>query len=239
MDGEPPWTVRSRSGYGIYDPGTYNDRLLLGLKGTTSEAELHILKARVLEGRRAKAARGELVVGLPRGYIQRPSGEVALDPDEQVRSTVWLVFDLFGRRRSARGVLQYLADRDIQLPDRVRSGPSKGEIRWNRPSHATVGDMLRHPAYAGAYVYGRRGMERRSQLPGKPHSGQRFIRAPEQWAVLHRDRWPAYIDWDTYARNQEHMVANRNKHDGVPRGGPALLGGIVRCGHCGRRMSLA
>jgi excisionase family DNA binding protein len=224
---------------GIYDPGTYNDRLLLGLKGTMSEAELHILKARMLEGRRAKAARGELVVGLPRGYIRRPSGEVALDPDEQVRSTIRLVFDLFERRRSARGVLQYLADHDIQLPDRVRSGPSKGEIRWNRPSHATVGDMLRHPAYAGAYVYGRRRMERRSQLPGKPHSGRRFIRAPEQWAVLHRDRWPAYIDWDTYARNQEQMAANRNKHDGVPRGGPALLGGIIRCGHCGRRMSLA
>src|SRR6195952_4877535 len=125
---------------GIYDPGTYNDRLLLGLKGTMSEAELHILKARMLEGRRAKAARGELVVGLPRGYIRRPSGEVALDPDEQGRSTIRLVFDLFERRRSARGVLQYLADHDIQLPDRVRSGPSKREIRWNRPSHATVGD---------------------------------------------------------------------------------------------------
>ncbi len=193
----------------------------------------------MLEGRRAKAARGELVVGLPRGYIRRPSGEVALDPDEQVRSTIRLVFDLFERRRSARGVLQYLADHDIQLPDRVRSGPSKGEVRWNRPSHATVGDMLRHPAYAGAYVYGRRRMERRSQLPGKPHSGRRFIRAPEQWTVLHRDRWPAYIDWDTYARNQEQMAANRNKHDGVPRGGRALLGGIIRYGHCGRRMSLA
>jgi len=224
---------------GIYDPGTYNDRLLLGLKGTMSEAELHILKARMLEGRRAKAARGDLVVGLPRGYIRRPSGEVALDPDEQVRSTIRLVFDLFERRRSARGVLQSLADHDIQLPDRVRSGPNKGEVRWNRPSHATVGDMLRHPAYAGAYVYGRRRMERRSQLPGKPHSGRRFIRTPEQWAVLHRDRWPAYIDWDTYARNQEQMAANRNKHDGVPRGGPALLGGIIRCGHCSRRMSLA
>jgi len=193
----------------------------------------------MLEGRRAKAARGDLVVGLPRGYIRRPSGEVALDPDEQVRSTIQLVFDLFERRRSARGVLQYLADHDIQLPDRVRSGPNKGEVRWNRPSHATVGDMLRHPAYAGAYVYGRRRMESRSQLPGKLHSGRRFIRAPEQWAVLHKDRWPAYIDWDTYARNQEQMAANRNKHNGVPRGGPALLGGIIRCGHCGRRMSLA
>ncbi|RMI14111.1 recombinase family protein, partial [Pseudoroseomonas wenyumeiae] len=148
-------------------------------------------------------------------------------------------FDVFERRRSIRGVLTYLVDHDIQLPDRVRSGPHKGEVRWNRPNHATLGDMLRHPAYAGAYVYGRRRMERRSQLPGKPHSGRRFIRAPEQWAVLRRDCWPAYIDWATYAGNQEQMAANRAKHDGIPRGGPALLGGLVRCGRCGRRMTLA
>ena len=204
-----------------------------------SEAELHRLKARMHEGCRAKARRGELVVGLPRGYVLRPSGEVALDPDEQVRATVRLVFDLFERRRSARGVLQHLADHDVQLPDRVRFGPHKGEIRWNRPSHATVGDTLRHPAYAGAHAYGRRRMEPKRQLPGKPHSGRRFIREPEQWAVLHRYRWPAYIDWQTYLCNQEQMAANRAKHDGVPRGGPALLGGLVRCGHCGRRMSLA
>jgi excisionase family DNA binding protein len=224
---------------GLYDPGTYNDRLLLGLKGTMSEAELHILKGRMLEGRRAKAARGELVIGLPRGYVQRPSGEVALDPDEGVRSVIRLVFDVFERRCSIRGVLTYLVDHDIELPDRVRSGPHKGEVRWNRPNQATVADMLRHPAYAGAYVYGRRRMERRAQLPGKPHSGRRFIRAPESWTVLRRDCWPAYIDWETYARNQEQMAANRAKHDGVPRGGHALLGGLVHCGRCGRRMALA
>ncbi|WP_424140483.1 recombinase family protein [Roseomonas chloroacetimidivorans] len=204
-----------------------------------SEAELHILKGRMHEGRRAKAARGELVIGLPRGYVQRPSGEVALDPDEGVRSVIRLVFDIFERRRSIRGVLTYLVDHAIALPDRVRSGPGKGEIRWNRPNHATVADMLRHPAYAGAYVYGRRRMERRAQLPGKPHSGRRFIRGPEGWSVLHRDCWPAYIDWQTYTRNQDQMAANRAKHDGVPRGGPALLGGLVHCGRCGRRMVLA
>jgi excisionase family DNA binding protein len=224
---------------GLYDPGTYNDRLLLGLKGTMSEAELHILKGRMLEGRRAKAVRGELVIGLPRGYVQRPSGEVALDPDEGVRSVIRLVFDVFERRRSIRGVLTYLVEHAIGLPDRVRSGQCKGEIRWNRPNQATVADMLRHPAYAGAYVYGRRRMERRAQLPGKPHSGRRFIRAPEGWTVLRRDCWPAYIDWETYLRNQEQMAANRAKYDGVPRGGHALLGGLVHCGRCGRRMALA
>jgi hypothetical protein len=223
---------------GVYDAANFNDRLLLGLKGTMSEAELHILKARMHEGRRAKASRAELVIGLPRGFVLRPSGEVALDPDEQVRATIRLVFDVFERRRSVYAVLRYLVDHDIQLPDRVRGGPDKGEVRWNRPNQATIGDMLRHPAYAGAYVYGRRRMERRCQLPGKPHSGRRFIQAPEQWAVLRRDCWPADIDWDTYTRNQEQMAANRARHNGVPRGGPALLGGIIRCGQCGRRMSV-
>jgi len=223
---------------GVYDAANFNDRMLLGLKGTMSEAELHILKARMHEGRRAKASRAALVIGLPRGFVLRPSGEVALDPDEQVRATIQLVFDVFERRRSVYGVLRYLVDHDIQLPDRVRGGPDKGEVRWNRPNQATISDMLRHPAYAGAYVYGRRRMERRCQLPDKPHSGRRFIRAPEQWAVLRQDCWPAYIDWETYTRNQEQMAANRSKHNGVPRGGPALLSGLIRCGQCGRRMSV-
>src|SRR3954470_23524145 len=115
---------------GIYDPGTYNDRLLLGLKGTMSEAELHILKSRMHEGRRAKAQRGELVLGLPRGYVLKPSGEIALDPDEGVRQVIGLVFAVFERRRSVSGLLRYLVDHDIQLPDRVRAGPDKGEVRW-------------------------------------------------------------------------------------------------------------
>jgi len=145
---------------GVYDAANFNDRMLLGLKGTMSEAELHILKARMHEGRRAKASRAALVIGLPRGFVLRPSGEVALDPDEQVRATIQLVFDVFERRRSVYGVLRYLVDHDIQLPDRVRGGLDKGEVRWNRPNQATISDMLRHPAYAGAYVYGRRRMER-------------------------------------------------------------------------------
>jgi DNA invertase Pin-like site-specific DNA recombinase len=223
---------------GVYDATGFNDRLLLGLKGTMSEAELHVLKARMHEGRRAKARRGELVIGLPRGYVLRPSGEVALDPDEQVRSTIRLVFDVFERRRSVRGVLRYLVEHAIQLPDRVRSGPHKGEVRWNRPNHATLGDMLRHPAYAGAYVYGRRRMDARAQRPGQPHSGRHFLRDPAQWTVLRQDCWPAYIDWQTYTRNQAQMAANRLGHDGVPRGGPALLAGLIRCGQCGHRMAV-
>ncbi len=221
---------------GIYDPSLYNDRLLLGLKGTMSEAEIHILKARMLEGRRAKAERGELVLGLPRGYVLKPSGEVALDPDEEVQEIIRLVFALFERRRSVSGVLRYLVDHDIRLPDRVRAGSHKGEVHWTRPSGQTLRDMLRNPLYAGAYVYGRRTYDGRLRRPGQPHSGKRFLRDPQSWKVLHRDARPAYIDWSTFARNQEQMAANRTRHTGLPRGGAALLGGLVTCGVCGRRM---
>ena len=221
---------------GIYDPGTYNDRLLLGLKGTMSEAELHILKGRMHEGRRAKAQRGELLLGLPRGSVLKASGQVALDPDEEVRQVIELVFAVFERRGSVNGVLRYLVDHDIQLPDRVRTGPNKGEVCWNRPNRATLADMLRHPAYAGAYVYGRRRHDPRLRLPGKPHSGRRFQRDPQAWAVLHCGALPAYIAWDAYERNQEQMAANRTRYSGTPRGGAALLGGLVSCGVCGRRM---
>jgi DNA invertase Pin-like site-specific DNA recombinase len=221
---------------GIYDPSLYNDRLLLGLKGTMSEAEIHILKARMLEGRRAKAQRGELVLGLPRGYVLKPSGEVTLDPDEEVQEIIRLVFALFERRRSVSGVLRYLVDHDIGLPDRIRRGPYKGDVHWTRPNGQTLRDMLRNPLYAGAYVYGRRTYDGRLRRPGQPHSGKRFLRDPKAWKVLHRGARPAYIDWDTFERNQEQMTANRARHTGLPRGGPALLGGLVACGVCGRRM---
>jgi DNA invertase Pin-like site-specific DNA recombinase len=221
---------------GIYDPSLYNDRLLLGLKGTMSEAEIHILKARMLEGRRAKAQRGELVLGLPRGYVLKPSGEVALDPDEEVQAILRLVFALFERRRSVSGVLRYLVDHDIRLPDRIRVGPHKGEVHWTRPSGQTLRDMLRNPLYAGAYVYGRRTYDGRLRRPGQPHSGKRILRDPQNWRVLHQGARPAYIDWDTFERNQEQMAANRTRYTGLPRGGAALLGGLVTCGLCGRRM---
>ncbi|WP_298674314.1 recombinase family protein [uncultured Sphingomonas sp.] len=221
---------------GIYDPGTYNDRLLLGLKGTMSEAELHILKARMHEGRRAKARRGELIMGLPRGYVLKPSGDVALDPDEGVQRAIRQVFAVFERRRSISGVLRYLVDHDLQLPDRVRSGPNKGDICWNRPNRATLSDMLRHPVYAGAYVFGRRHYDGRRRLPGKPHSGRHYVRDPQKWMVLHQDALPAYIDWSSFERNQQQMAINRSRHTGIPRGGAALLGGLITCGVCGRRM---
>src|SRR4051812_33658206 len=142
-----------------------------------SEAELHILKGRMHEGRRAKAQRGELVLGLPRGYVLKPSGEIALDPDEGVRQVIGLVFAVFERRRSVSGLLRYLVDHDIQLPDRVRAGPDKGEVRWNRPNRATLSDMLRHPAYAGA-----RGSV--CLRPAPPRWSSPAARQAAQWATL-------------------------------------------------------
>src|SRR6478672_3228383 len=136
---------------GIYCANDFNDRLLLGLKGTMSEAELHILKARMLQGRRAKAQRGELRFHLPRGYVLNRTGEIVLDDDEQVQATIRLVFDLFERRRTLQGVLQSLAAQEIRLPCRVISGLAKGELEWHRPNRATLSEMLHNPLYAGAY----------------------------------------------------------------------------------------
>jgi DNA invertase Pin-like site-specific DNA recombinase len=209
---------------GVYDPALYNDRLLLGLKGTMSEAELHIMRARLEQGRWHKAERGELGFNLSRGYLERASGEVALDPDERVRDTVRLVFDVFERRGSVHGVLRYLIDHGVALPDRGRSGPARGEIVWRRPHRGAILNMLTSPTYAGAYVFGRR-------RAGAPSVGARCRRAgqpsrhPKDWRVLLPDRWPAYISWSSYKENQERLSANRSKHKGVPRGGPLAAGG--------------
>jgi DNA invertase Pin-like site-specific DNA recombinase len=217
---------------GVYDAGLFNDRLLLGLKGTMSEAELHILKARMLEGRRAKAQRGELFFNLPRGYVCGRAGEIVLDSDEQVQATVRLVFDTFERRCSINGVLSYLVSHNIQLPFRTRSGSAKGELEWHAPNRYTLSEMLRSPLYAGAYAYGRRG-DRSGASPGR-RSANRLV---ADTAVLLKGRLPAYISWETYERNVQQVAANRSEHCGIPRGGPALLAGLVVCGRCGQRMA--
>jgi DNA invertase Pin-like site-specific DNA recombinase len=157
---------------GIYDPGDYNDRLLLGLKGTMSEAELYLIKQRMLAGKRAKADRGELGMALPRGYVRQPSGEVAKDPDEQVQTTILLIFDEFERLGSLNGVLQYLVRHHIALPRRIRSGLRKGDLEWHPPNRATLANLLHNPIYAGAYVYGRRPTDPRRRQAGRPATGR-------------------------------------------------------------------
>ena len=221
---------------GIYDPSLYNDRLLLGLKGTMSEAELHILKQRMLEGKRAKARRGELGLLLPMGYVHQPSGEVVKDPDEQAQSVIMRIFELFERKRTINGVLSELVAQHIQMPYRAVSGLNKGDLVWHRPNRVTLSNMLHNPAYTGAYVYGRRPIDPRKKIPGRPSTG-RTVASPDHWEVLIKDRFPAYISWPRYEQNLRQLQANTAQSLGAARNGPSLLSGLVICGRCGLRMS--
>lgn len=219
---------------GLYDPSQYNDRLLLGLKGTMSEAELHILQQRMRQGALQKARRGELVSMVPRGYVRDASGEVRLDPDEQVRGIVRLVFEQFARLGSISGVLRHLVDHGLQLPRRAVSGPQKGELTWLRPSRSILQKMLTHPMYAGAYVYGRHckspDVRRRRRVP--------VLVPRHEWHVLLRDRYPAYVSWEEYERNIAKIKENHSRYTarGSVRKGRALLTGLVTCGRCGHRL---
>jgi DNA invertase Pin-like site-specific DNA recombinase len=158
---------------GVYDPGFYNDRLLLDLKGTMSEAELCLIRQRMLSGRLAKAERGELAIPLPIGYVRRLSGEAVLDPDDQARHVVGLVFSAFRRLGTLNGVLRYLVDQQVQLPVRVHAGSSKGDLEWRRPTRETLQNMLHSPVYAGYYAYGRR--------RSSPAARSRAAPAPAAW----------------------------------------------------------
>ena len=220
---------------GVYDPANYNDRLLLGLKGTMSEAELHILKARMLAGRKAKARRGELGKPVPIGYMRRPSGEIVFDPDEQAQATVRLVFDLFDRFKTVGKVMTYLIEHDIRMPVRLRGGAGKGELEWRRVSRPTLLNLFANPIYAGVYAYGVRAVERRRQKPGRPGTGRRPPRAEEAEVFL-RDLLPGYISFERYERNQAQLKANKAACGGTVRAGSALLSGVLICGRCGLRM---
>src|SRR5947209_2349340 len=224
---------------GVYDANCMNDRLLLGLKATISEAELHLIKARMNEGRRIKAQRGDLITGLPRGYVRRLDGSVMMDPDEQVQATIHLVFTLFERCGSTGGVLRHLVDHDIRLPDRLRTGAAKGELEWRRPNRPTLIDMLHNPIYARCHAYGRRSVEASRRQPGQRATGRRRGHDLDDGVIVLHDRLPAYISWDRYVTNLEKMAANRSEHLGVPRHGPALLSGLLVCGRCGHRMFTA
>jgi hypothetical protein len=217
----------------------YNDRLLLGLKGTMSEAELHLLRQRMLAGKQAKARRGELAIALPTGYVRRPSGEAVLDPDEQVRTVVRLIFAKFAELGTLHGVLRWLVDHDVQLGMRLRAGPDMGELVWRRPNRMTLQNMLHSPVYAGIYAYGRRRVDPRRQLPGRPSTG-RVVRRPDEWLVAIPGVLPAYITVEAYHANLARLAANaaRAETPGVVRVGSALLSGLARCGRCGRRMTV-
>lgn len=225
---------------GLYDPLDYNDRLLLGLKGTLSEAELHILRQRMDQGRMNKARRGELFNHAPMGYIRGPSGSLELDPDEQVQGVVRLVFDKFDELGSIHSVLMYMARHDVRVGIRPHKGEERGRLQWRRPNRQTLASILKHPIYAGAYSWGRRRTDPRRKLPGRPATG-RIAVPPEHCAVLIKDRFPAYITWDRFIANRNRLQQNRARSDtwGAPREGPSLLAGLVVCGQCGQRMLVA
>lgn len=221
----------------LYDPTDYNDRLLLGLTGIMSEAELHILKERMHQGKLNKARRGELYGPPPIGYVRIANGPPTLDADEQVQAVVRLIFDQFDHQGTLHGLLRYLVHHGIRIPVRPHSGPHRGQLEWRRPNRETLQNLLHHPIYAGAYRHGHRAIDPRRQQPGRPATGRQCL-GPEDCLVLIRDHLPAYITWERFQANQERLAANRARHEavGAPREGAALLKGLIRCGCCGRRM---
>jgi DNA invertase Pin-like site-specific DNA recombinase len=220
---------------GIYDLGCFNDRLLLGLKGTMSEAELHLLAGRLQGAKLAAAQRGELRFPLPVGYVYDDDGRPVKDLDEEVRAAVAGVFTSFEAKGSAYAVVAAFAGR--RFPTRAYGGVWAGDIRWGRLTHGRVLQLLANPSYAGTYVFGRF----RSRRAVDPDGTIRLKSAElprEQWQVLIRDHHPAYITWETFLANTKRLTANCTRQGARPaREGVALLQGIVLCGGCGRAMS--
>src|SRR5712691_9156670 len=223
---------------GLYDPATFNDRLLLGLKGTMSEAELHILKARLQGGILHQAQRGALKVPLPIGLLYAEDGNVILDPDAQIQQAIRLLFATFKRIGSAWGTVRYFRNQGLLFPRRVRTGPHKGEVHWAPLLHNTMLRVLRNPRYAGAFCYGR------THSNTHPDGSLHLEKLPqEQWPFLLREAHPGYITWEEFEANLHQLQQNRpaygeDRRHGPPREGPALLQGLVICGRCGNRMTL-
>jgi len=224
----------------LYDPSAYHDRLLLGLSGIMSEAELHQIHLRMHQGERAKAARGELVMPLPAGLHRTPDGSIMLNPDAEVQERIRLVFAKFAELGTAQTVARYLCDAGLTLPLRPVRGPAPHELVWREASPDRVRAIIRNPAYAGAYVYGRRRSAPERRRPGLLNP---MVKVPrEQWEVCLRDAHPAYISWEDYMTNVERLADNvgcfQVGRRGAPKRGHGLLQGLVTCGRCGRRMGL-
>lgn len=234
---------------GIYDTRLYNDRLLLGLKGTMSEAELHLLRLRLTAGRMNQVRRGAYRQHLPTGFIRLPDGTVVKEPDEQVRHSIELVFEKFDELGSCEKVLCYLRQHDIRLPRQQRAGLHAGELLWKTASYATILEIMHNPAYAGAFAYGRRQTDPRRQQPGRQGTGH-LHKLQAEWLHLQRDVYPAYITWEQYEVHQARLLQNttvfgagsqqrEESARGAAREGSALLQGLVVCGCCGYRMYVA
>jgi len=219
---------------GIYNPREHNDRLLLGLKGTMSEAELHVLRSRLDSGKKNKARRGEYFGEAPIGYV-RTRDAVVLEPDLQAQNVVRLIFAKFSELGSANAVLKFFHDQQIRIGRRVGNGLHPAEVTWHPPNRTTLMHILRHPIYAGAYVYGRSKSVSTSTANGDRKTVQRRL-GKDQWEVLLRDKVPAYITWEQWEQNQRKLRENSTKFGfGVSKGSTILAGRVV-CGRCGAGM---
>jgi DNA invertase Pin-like site-specific DNA recombinase len=221
---------------GVYDPAHFNDRLLLGLKGTMSEAELHIIKARLQGGILNKARRGELQSPLPVGLVYSTDNQPVLDPDKQVQESLRCFFDTFQRTGSAMATVKTFHQQRLRFPRRLKKGPHKGDVFWVELTHSRALQVLHNPRYAGAFVYGRR--RTRKKADGK----EAYRMLPREEWILLPDLHPGYISWERYEENQRRLRENAqalgdDRRKSPPREGPALLQGLVLCGVCGHRMT--
>ncbi len=224
---------------GIYDPGHFNDRLLLGLKGTMSEAELHVLRARLLGGQLNKARRGELTMRPPLGYVYDRTHHLVLDPDEHIQQTVRLLFETFRRTGSAGQVVRHFAREGILWPRRITTGPRAGDVVFVPLVHSRVLNILHNPRYTGAFIWGR-SRQRKIVVGGQV----RYRRLPrEEWRVFIPNAAPDYLTWQEFEANQVTLRANAagygaERMRSPAREGAALLQGLALCGRCGRRMTV-
>lgn len=226
---------------GIYDPRQLNERLLLGLKATMSEAELGWLRQRAHEARAAKARRGELIISLPVGYVQTRDGRLEKHPDQRVQGALTVVFQKFAELGSARQVLLWMHQEQVTLPGLERDPVWGDRLRWRLPHYNSILNLLQNPLDAGAYAFGRT-ETRIHVVAGAPHTTRGHRRPREQWMVLLRDHHEGYIPWDTYERNQQLLADNAQMKGqmvaGAIRGGRSVLAGLVRCASCGRRLQV-
>lgn len=227
-------------GEAIYDTRQLNDRLLLGLKGTISEAELGWIRQRAQEGLLAKARRGELILSLAVGYVESSKGRVEKHPDQRIQQAIALVFRKFSELRSVRQVLLWFRHEQILLP--VALDAKAGTTSWRVPVYNTILKFLQNPCYAGAYAFGRTTGKIRV-VDGKPRKTAGHRRAPQDWIVLRHDHHEGYIAWETYESNQRIIAENAQMKGLMNRGavkrGPSLLAGLLLCGKCGRKIHVA
>jgi DNA invertase Pin-like site-specific DNA recombinase len=224
---------------GVYNPGEFNDSLVLGLKGTFAQAELHIIRARLHGGKLNKANRGELRFALPVGLVYEDD-KIVIDPDQEVHGAVRTVFELFSKEGTAYGVVRRFQEAGLRFPRRSYGGVWDGKVIWGRLTHSRVLGMLANPSYAGAYVFGRYQSAKQVNPSGEVVTRLRPM-PQDAWRVVIRDHHEGYISWDQFVANRHRLATNRTNSEGLPgpaREGLCMLQGLLICGHCGRRLSV-